>query len=355
MRFGGAERHWATLIVGLAERGVEPKLLALAERGAFFDDVARRGIPAESINMRRRMDPAGLRRALSAAAAFRPHAVVTRGVSAQLVGEAIARRARAVHVYNEHTPLTPSGHLLPPRPHQRALTRLVARAIDEVVAVTSRQVPPLERIGYPRGRIEVVHNGVFERDVDGVGPSSELSADGFPVLCVAGLRPEKRVDLFIEAVGAARRENAAIRGYVAGDGRERERLEAAAERNGVRLLGARSDVLELIAAAGAVCLPSEAEAMPMSLLEAMALGRAVIAADVGGNAELVRHGETGYLLSPGDGQAVARAIVELAADQARAQEMGAAGRRLQRERFTGEQMVKGYRAAFERAVERGQG
>ena len=350
MRFGGAERHWATLIVALAELGVELKLLALAEKGAFFEDVASRGIPAECMDLRRRTDPRGLRRTLAVAAAFRPDAVVTRGVSAQLVGEAIARRARAVHVYNEHTPLTPSGRLLPARPHQRALTRLVARAIDEVVAVTARQVPPLERLGYPRLRIEVVHNGVFERDVEGVEPSAELGADGFPVLCVAGLRPEKRVDLFIEAVGAARRDNEAVRGYVAGEGRERERLEAAAARNGVTLLGARADVLELVAAAGAVCLPSEAEAMPMSLLEAMALGRPVIATDVGGTAELVRHGETGYLLPPGDGRAVTRALVELAEDPARADEMGAAGRRLQRERFTGEQMVEGYRAAFEGAI-----
>ena len=354
MGVGGAERHWATLIVALAERGVEPKLLALAGKGAFFEDVAGRGIPAECMSLRRRMDPSGLRRALATAAEFGPDAVVTRGVSAQLMGEAIARRAKAVHVYNEHTPLTPNGRFLPPRPHQRALTRLVARAIDAVVAVTERQVPPLERIGYPKGRIEVVHNGVFEQDVEGVEPSPVLGDEGFPVLCVAGLRPEKRVDLFIEAVGAARREHAGIRGYVAGEGRERERLEPLARSNGVSLLGARSDVPELVAAAGAVCLPSEAEAMPMSLLEAMSLGRPVIATDVGGNAELVRNGETGYLVPPGDGRALTRAIVELAGDPTRAEEMGGAGRRLQRERFTGERMVDGYQAAFERAIERGQ-
>ena len=198
------------------------------------------------MDLRRRTDPRGLRRTLAVAAAFRPDAVVTRGVSAQLVGEAIARRARAVHVYNEHTPLTPSGRLLPARPHQRALTRLVARAIDEVMAVTERQVPPLERLGYPRVRIEVVHNGVFERDVEGVEPSAELGADGFPVLCVAGLRPEKRVDLFIEAVGAARREQ---RSGARLRGRRGPRARAArgggTGRNGVTLLGARADVLEL--------------------------------------------------------------------------------------------------------------
>ena len=167
MRTGGAERHWATLIPELHDRGIAVKLLALADTGPFFDDVAARGVPAECLGLQRHTNPRALRRALSVGAAFEPDAVVTRGVSGQLVGEAIARRSDAVHVMNEHTPLTPDGRLVPPRPHQRALTRLVARRVDGVVAVTRRQVPPLEGLGYPRGRIDVVPNGVFERDVAG--------------------------------------------------------------------------------------------------------------------------------------------------------------------------------------------
>jgi glycosyltransferase involved in cell wall biosynthesis len=354
MGTGGAERHWATLIRELAGRGAAVKLLTLAGRGPFFDELAARGVPAECLDLRRRMDPRGLRRALTVGAEFRPDAVVTRGVSGQLVGEAIARRSRAVHVYNEHTPLTPRGRLLPPRPHQRALTRLVARAVDEVVAVTPQQVPPLEALGYPRRRIEVVPNGVFARDVEGVEPSSELDGDGFAALCVAALRPEKRVDLFIQAVGAARRENPAVRGYVAGEGRERERLERLAVENGVTLLGARRDVLGLIVAAGSACLPSEAEALPMSILEAMALARPVVATDVGGTRDLVVDGETGYLVPPGDGAAITRALLALAADAKHAKQMGAAGRLRQRGRFTGAAMVDGYAKAFEETVKRGQ-
>jgi glycosyltransferase involved in cell wall biosynthesis len=353
MGTGGAERHWATLIRELAARSAEVKLLTLAGRGPFYDEVVAQGVPAECLDLRRRADPRGLRRALSVAAEFAPDAVVTRGVSGQLVGEAIARRSRAAHVYNEHTPLTPSGRLLPPRPHQRALTRLVARAVDEVVAVTERQVAPLRALGYPGTRIEVVPNGVFARDVEGVEPSADLDGDGFAVVCVAGLRPEKRVDLFIQAVGAARRENPALRGYVAGEGRERERLERLAEDNGVTLLGARRDALGLIAAAGAVCLPSEAEALPMSILEAMALARPVVATDVGGTRDLIADGETGHLVFPGDGAGIARALLGLAADEKRARRMGEAGRRRQRERFTGAAMVDGYEQAFNEAVGRG--
>jgi glycosyltransferase involved in cell wall biosynthesis len=354
MRTGGSERHWAVLIKELAARGEHVKLVALADTGPFFDDVAEAGIPAECLGLRRRTDPRGLRRALALAAEFGPDVVVTRGVSGQLVGEGIARRARAVHLYNEHTPLTPAGRLVPARPHQRALTRVAARTIDHVVAVTGRQVPPLERLGYPAARMDVVPNGVFERDVEGVQPSIELDGEGFTAICVAGLRPEKRVDLFIEAVRSARRENPAIRGYVAGEGPERERLEQLAEGSGVELLGARRDVLELVAAAGVMCLPSEAEALPMSILEAMALGRPVVATDVGGTPDQVIDGETGHLVPPGDGAAVTRALLSLAEDPARAEEMGAAGRRLQRERYTGEAMVDGYERAFREAAERGQ-
>ena len=354
MRTGGTERHWATLIPELLDRGQTVKLLTLADTGPFFDNVVARGVPAEHLRLRRRADARGLRRAVSVAAAFEPDAVVTRGVSGQLVGEAIARRSRAVHVMNEHTPLTPEGKLVAARPHQRALTRLVSRAIDAVVAVTQRQVPPLEALGYPRGRIDVVPNGVFERHVQGVEPSRDLDRDGFAVLCVAGLRAEKRVDLFIQAVAAARREDASIRGYVAGDGPERQRLERLAHGSGVTLLGLRRDALELIRAADALCLPSEAEALPMSILEAMALERPVVATNVGGIAEQVVDGQTGHLVPAGSAEPVRQALLALAADRERAREMGAAGRHRQRERFSGEAMVDGYLRALEEAVGRGQ-
>jgi glycosyltransferase involved in cell wall biosynthesis len=92
----------------------------------------------------------------------------------------------------------------------------------------------------------------------------------------------------------------------------------------------------------------------MSILEAMALERPVVASDVGGVAEQVVDGETGHLVPAGDPEPVRRALVALAADPERAREMGAAGRRRQRERFDGERMVDGYVRLFEQAVANGQ-
>jgi glycosyltransferase involved in cell wall biosynthesis len=86
----------------------------------------------------------------------------------------------------------------------------------------------------------------------------------------------------------------------------------------------------------------------------MALARPVVATDVGGTRDLILDGETGHLVAPGDGAAITRALLELAADQKRARKMGAAGQRRQRERFTGAAMVDGYERAFQEAVKRGQ-
>jgi glycosyltransferase involved in cell wall biosynthesis len=271
------------------------------------------------------------------------------------MGQAIARRAGAAHVFNEHTPLTPAGELLAMRPRQRLLTRLVAPRVDRVIQVSERQAEPLVRLGYRRERIVTVPNGVFASDLGATADRAKaretlgLREEEFAVLCAANLRPEKRVDAFIEAVARARAEGASqLRGLVAGGGPEQERLERrAAELDGVELLGSRGDVAALMAACDAVALLSEAEALPMSILEAMAHARPVVTSDVGGAGEAVSDGETGIVVPPGDVTAAAAALARLAGDPARARALGEAGRARQRERFDGEAMVDGYWRALE--------
>jgi glycosyltransferase involved in cell wall biosynthesis len=345
MRTGGAERHWATLAPGLAGRGADVHVLCLAEEGGLFQDLITAGVPATCIRMRRRGDPRAWRRALTFTEP-RPDVVFTRGVSGQLVGEVIARRSRSPHVVNEHTPLTPAGELLPTRHHQRLLTRLVAPRVNHVIAVTRRQIEPLARLGYRRGRIQVIANGVFDSARSPAAPPRD--DDGFTVLYAARLEPEKGVGVFIRGVSTARRSEPRIRGLVAGDGPERERLEGLAAGSGVKLLGVRDDVPELMTAADVVALTSEAEALPMSVLEAMASARPVVVTDIGGTAEAVVDGETGLLVPAGDADAVARALLELAANPERARRMGEAGRARQRELFDGERMVDEYHRALQR-------
>jgi glycosyltransferase involved in cell wall biosynthesis len=388
MHRGGAERQWATLIPALARRGAEVRLVCLYDEGPLFHEVRDAGASAECLGLRGPTDVRGLRRAL-AEARGRPGAVVTRTVMPQVIGQAIAARSGAVHVYNEHTPVTAAGELLPMRARQRALTRLVAPKVHRVIAVTDSQVAPLERLGYQRDRIVTVPNGVFANEVGGSVPRARMRAslgleDGdFAVLCVANLRVEKRVDAFAEAVTRAASEGGRgelagrdggrgeatgggpgeatggggaplrLRGLIAGDGPERARLEQlVAGLDGIELLGSRGDVPELMAACDAVALLSEAEALPISILEAMALARPVVTSDVGGSAEAVADGETGIVVPSGDADAAAAALAALAADPGRARAMGERGRLRQRELFDGEAMVDGYWRALDEVATR---
>jgi glycosyltransferase involved in cell wall biosynthesis len=350
MQRGGAERQWATLIPALARRGAEARLVCLNDEGPLFEVVRGAGVPATCLRLDGRTDAAALRRALAEAGA-RPGAVVTRGVSPQLVGEAIARGAGAAHVLNEHTPLTADGELLTLRPHQRALTRLVAPLVDRVIAVTTRQLEPLRRRGYRADRIVVVPNGLFKADVElrkqREDARRELGLDerDFAVVCVANLRAEKGVRAFVEAVAEARRQVPALRGLLAGDGPERARIEALAG-DDVRVLGSRGDVPDLLGACDAFCLLSEAEALPMSILEAMALGRPVVTTDVGGTTEAVVHAQTGLVVPPRDNAAAAAALARLAAQPEWARQLGEHGRERQLERFSGDAMVDAYERAL---------
>jgi len=102
-------------------------------------------------------------------------------------------------------------------------------------------------------------------------------------------------------------------------------------------------VPDLLAACDALCLLSEAEALPISILEAMAVGLPVVTTDVGGTTDAVVHAETGLVVAPGEG---AGALARLAAQPEWARELGRRGRARQREHFSGEAMVEGYARAL---------
>jgi glycosyltransferase involved in cell wall biosynthesis len=347
MRTGGAERHWATLAPLLVERGADVGVVCLAEEGGLYPELGRAGVATACLHMRSPLDPRGVRRALGFARP-RPDAVVSRGVTGLLAGAAIARRARAPHVVNEHTPLLASGELLPMRMHQRALTRLAAPRVDRVIAVARQQVEPLTRLGYRRERVEVIPNGIAPL---GAAPAARLAGDGeFAVLCAARLQIEKRADRFVRAVAAARGSQPRIRGFLAGDGGERAAIERIAAGSGVTLLGERPDVEALLRGADAFVLTSDAEALPISILEAMAAAVPVLAPNLGGVSELVTHGETGFVVPPGDIEALERALVKLAAEPERARRMGEAGRARQQARFDAATMADAYLDAFERVA-----
>jgi glycosyltransferase involved in cell wall biosynthesis len=301
--------------------------------------------------MRNRTDCAGLRRALRLSD-WKPDIVVTASVLGHAVGHLLARKARALHIASEHSSTPQAAERLGRDP----MRRLVARRADGVIAVTERQMPYLAKLGYRLDRIRVVWNGIS--DVRARGKRNDIRAelglrdDDFVAGLVASLRPEKRADLFVEAVSRAHAVDPKIRGFIAGGGPELGRIrELAATSNGaVQVLGDRSDVPDLMIAADAVCLTSDAEALPMVVLEAMALGCPVIATNVGGIPDLVVQGETGVLIPPGDVEALVRTLLDCAAQPERLETYAARARERQRQFFTRDRMVREYGKVFREFV-----
>jgi glycosyltransferase involved in cell wall biosynthesis len=343
---GGAERQWSILLPGLRRRGVDARLIALDAGGPFEASLRERGVPFEVLRMRNQAD---LPRLAGSALirGFRPDVVLTRGVSGLYVGAAIATARGAGHAYNDHRQI---GMSLSPR--REALTRVIARRVDRVIAVSGDQAQAWLARGYPESRIVVISNGV-ETPLASDSRAAVRRELGIPesavvALLAARLRPEKRVPDFVRAVQLAREPHPELIGLVAGDGPDRAAVEAAARgEDGVRLLGHRDDMPLLMHAADVFVLASQYEAVPMAILEAMAAGLPVLATDVGAISGVVLDGDTGLLVPVADPGAMAAALGRLAGDAGLRERMGAAGARRHVEQWHAERMIDGYARVLE--------
>ena len=175
-------------------------------------------------------------------------------------------------------------------------------------------------------KLRIVHCGVTPaRYTADPAPAEQ----GMKLLFVGRLDPVKGLRVLLEAFDAARARVSGITLSIIGDGEDRPFVEAEAKRiGGIEVLGYRSQdyVAERLGQSDVLVLPSFAEGVPVALMEAMVSARPVIATRVGGVQELVEDGVSGRIVAPGDVEALAEAITDLAADPDRRPAMGAAGR-----------------------------
>lgn len=336
---GGAERQLEILARGLRTRDFELVVATLRHRGKYFESLRDAGFVTAHANMQSRTDVPGAVRGYRLWR-NRPLLVLTQSVNAHVIGHAIARRAGAAHVAVEQGP---GAHL---GPQQRGLVRLVARRVDRVVAVSRAQIPELRSLGYRADAIEIIPNGSTEpvpsRSSAEVRRELGLGEHDIVVLLVAALRPEKRPDVFVEAIKRAHAREPRVRGVIAGGGPLLDATRSSGSASdGLHVLGERSDVADLMNCADVVSLSSDVEGIPLAAIEAMASSRPVIATDVGGMREVVSTA-TGVLVPPADSESFSQAILELAAAPEARISMGLEGRARFVAEFTAELMVERY-------------
>jgi glycosyltransferase involved in cell wall biosynthesis len=248
----------------------------------------------------------------------------------------LVRRPRVVAVYQLAVP--------PISERQRRAKRLTARAVDRHVGVgarTSREVEAL--VGLQRGSVFTIHNGV----PDDQQPPLPRLRPGPLVGAIGRLEFQKGFDTLIRALADV--EHATL--VLVGDGSERRALEELSRIVGVAdriaWVGWSDDARSYLRTFDVFALPSRFEGFPLAVLEALLARSAVVAADVGSVAEVVRDGETGLLVPPDDPVALAAAIRRLLAGADLRRRLGEQGRRLVLDRFTADHMARSFRTLYD--------
>ncbi len=382
---GGAERHLLELWSRLDRARFEVEICCFHREGRFLPEVEALGWPVRDLGVGRRVyGPRGLAGLLRLAARvrrFRPDVIhgylFGPNLFAVLVGRCLAVPAVVVAKRNVDAFETR---------RQAAVQRFTHRRATHVTAVSEAVADTVAALGVPRERITVIPNGV---DVErfAPGPAPGLASSGYPdprvarvprspggssggrpdpagaplganggalVGSVGCLAPRKDYGTLLEALALLAGRGRAFQVVLVGDGPERAALESRAAALGlgarVRFLGEREDVERLLRAMDVFVLSSREEGIPNALLEAMAAARPVVATAVGGTPEVVRDGETGWLVPPGSPAALADALEQALAHPDEARRRGAAARRAVEAAMGIDAMVRRHEAFYARVA-----
>ena len=358
--WAGAEVQVATTVSHLARRDDLMLTAVLFNHGRLEDELRRLGIDVTVIDETRHNAFQILRsltelfrhRQIDLVHTHRYKDTVLGMIAARLAG--VPHAIRTMHGLRE--PMIGWDHWKF-RAYETLDKAVMHRCADRVIAVSNRMAATLIGSGYRPSLVTTIHNGIDVQNVTTTRSRHdirhELELDEATVVIgTAGrLSAVKGQSTFLRAARLILDQEPGARFVIAGGGPLEDELMALAFELGIapacRFLGARHDVHDVIGAMDVFALPSLNEGLPMAVLEAMALGKPVVASDVGGLPEVVRHRDTGLLVPPGDERALATACLELARNPEWAARLGRHAQRAVDERFShhrnGQALVDVYR------------
>lgn len=351
---GGAAIHVRDLAVRLMADGHEP-IVATGGVGVYSDMLEASGIQHYNLRwLRRSLDPVSDLRGVIEVRQFlrevRPALLHAHSSKAGVVGRIAARTSGVPVIFTAHGWSFTEG--VPPmqRALYKAIDRITVPFAAQVISVSEfdRQLALKNRVGHA-DRIATVHNGMPDITSDmladpGVTPPR--------LIMVARFEPQKDHETLLRALATLRDLPWTL--SLVGDGPLSERMSALAAETGIKeridFCGYRPAVAELLAESQIFVLASNWEGLPLTIVEAMRAGLPVVASDVGGVAELIDEGATGYLVSPRSAAALAAALRPLIADAELRRRLGSAGRRRYTASFTFEHMYRKTMAVYDRVA-----
>jgi glycosyltransferase involved in cell wall biosynthesis len=360
MGMGGADKLLLTAAHTMRSRGNEVMIVSLTPLGPMGLQAQGLGIPTQSLNMGRGVpDPRGLIRLVRLVRAWRPDVVHSHMVHANLMARVLRLFVRipvmisTIHNIYEGGRARMTGY------------RLTNGLVDHITIVSEAAADRFvrERI-VPRDLLSVVPNGV---DVDLFQDVPASTRDNlrrslaveqkFVWLAVGRFEVAKDYPNMLRAFSAVRAQHPESVLLLVGRGSLQGETETLAAElslgDSVRFLGVRHDVPEVMTAADGYVMSSAWEGMPMVLLEAAAAGLPIVATRVGGNHEVVRDGETGYLVPERDADGLAtamRRLTQLPEHERRA--MGARGREHVRTHYGLQRVAERWEALYREVLSR---
>jgi len=348
MVVGGSQTHLLQVLRLLDRERFEPMLFCLTGEGVLLDQVRALGVPVSTPAPGSTFKGSGLITRIGALTKElrrqRPDIVHNYLLRANLVGSISARLAGVPVVLCSKR----GCHF---RKGFELVSAKIGNALANRVMVNATAVREFvhDNEGCPLDKMTVIPSGVDTSRFQPLPAADYKARIGVPsdrtvVGVITRMRVRKGVDEFIRAIGKLRRTRPDVHGVIVGEVDLDSELEALMKslklEDHLSLLGRRSDMPEVLSAFDVFVLCSHDEGMSNAILEAMAMEKAVVATDVGGTREVVRHGQTGLLVPAKDPDALASAIEEVLARPNRMREMGQLGRRVVIDELSAESMVR---------------
>ncbi len=337
---GGMEKLLVEIAKHSDPQGVELHFISLGPRGDLAPEIEKCGWPVTALNEPEGLRPQMILRLASLFRKLQPDVLHTHNTKALVYAGPAAKLARVQRVVH-----TWHGWSLLASPMEALWFRLMSRLPNRIVAVANHTASLMQQDGIPAKKILTILNGIDTSKFAYTGPQ-----ENGPVVTVAQLRPEKDIPTLIRAAAIIQKEMPDFRLHIAGEGDCRPEVEGLIHtlrlQNNVHLLGQVDNVPTLLSRASLAVLPSVTEGLSLTLMEAMARGLPVVATKVGGNPEVVEQNQTGLLVPPSSPEELAKAILTILKDPAKAREMGKAGRKRIETHFDIHKMVSSYEKVY---------
>jgi glycosyltransferase involved in cell wall biosynthesis len=318
MGMGGADQQLLTLAGGLRARGHEVMIASLTPLGPMGLEARAQGIATESLEMRRGVpDPRGLVRLIRLVRGWRPEVLHSHMIHANLMARVLRLIVPMPALISTIHSIYEGGRL------RMAAYRLSNRLVDQmtIISQTAADRYLSERI-IPKELLKVIPNSVDTNRFRNVPDSTResvrrsLGIEGhFAWLAVGRFEVAKDYPNMLRAFARVRERHPEALLLLVGRGSLQAETEALTQTlglaGGVRFLGVRRDVPEVMSAAEGYVMSSAWEGMPIVLLEAAAAGLPIVATRVGGNQEVVQHEDTGFVVPPRDSEALCGAMLRL--------------------------------------------